>query len=90
MKSTTRLDLIFILIIVKRERNKMFKLTKMTRSKYWHIKDDTVNETLCGKSIKSTWKDSIKISLPVNVCSACESYLDVPASANVTDGHSSW
>jgi hypothetical protein len=68
----------------------MFNLVKTTRAKYWHIKADIINETLCETKVTKNWKNKLVDHLPKNICKECLSYLDTPAHADNTSKHSSW
>ena len=71
------------------------KLTKATSQKFWHISEGSINETLCGMKIYSTWKDKTIASnvFPKNTCKECLSMVveeNVPAMPDKTHPHHSW
>jgi hypothetical protein len=68
-------------------------LTKTSRASTWHIKDDIIDETLCGRVLTSYWetKNFPEASMPRNnMCKKCLKNVDTPALADVTHIHHTW
>jgi hypothetical protein len=76
----------------------MIKLTKMSRAKFWHIKQEEIDETLCGVPIKTFWmlKERSIENIPIGIiCTEClaeisVSEVDMPVQADKTHAHYTW
>ena len=71
----------------------MFKLVKKS-GKVWHIKDNVIEETLCGISTATgKWTTRNTSKVYSNTCSICLNSLEAevtPAKAFRTNEHESW
>lgn len=72
----------------------MINITKTIRATIWHIKDEIINETLCGRSLTKYWDIQQKVSvdsLPKSsMCKECMKNVQLSVTADTTHKHYTW
>lgn len=68
----------------------MIQLVKTSKAKFWHIKNQSINETLCGVNVGKAWKNKSVTVLPNNICKVCLSSINFDVEADKTNKHSTW